>query len=241
MSPSNSNLRGMSRRWKLVIGVVVFVAVAIVGGPWVYINFVREPAADSFVSEATTTSLGETSSATTGFFALDPTGTWNVVAESQVGYRVNEVLFGQRVAAVGRTSGVTGSVTIADLTVTNAEFTADMTTVKSDDPRRDAQFESRIMDVLNYPTAGFVLTSPITIDPTALAGTVTHQASGSLTLRGVTKPVNVTIVSTIQNSQIVLAGEVTVVFADWSIPNPSIPGISTEDSGVLEFQLVLSR
>ena len=231
----------MSRRSKLVIGVVVLAAVAVVGGPWAYINFVREPAADSFVSEATTTSLGETSSATTGFFALDPTGTWNVVAESQVGYRVNEVLFGQRVTAVGRTSGVTGSVTIADLTVTNAEFTADMTTVKSDDPRRDAQFESRIMDVLNYPTAGFVLTSPITIDPTALAGTVTHQASGSLTLRGVTKPVDVTIVSTIQNSQIVLAGEVAVVFADWSIPNPSIPGISTEDSGVLEFQLVLSR
>ena len=231
----------MSRRWKLVIGVVVLAAVAVVGGPWVYINVIREPAADSFVSEATTTSLGETSSTTSGFFALDPTGTWNVVAESQVGYRVNEVLFGQRVTAVGRTSGVTGSVTIADLTVSNAEFTADMTTVKSDDPRRDAQFESRIMDVLNYPTAGFVLTSPITIDPTALAGTVTHQASGSLTLRGVTKPVDVTIVSTIQNSQIVLAGEVAVVFADWSIPNPSIPGISTEDSGVLEFQLVLSR
>ena len=231
----------MSRRWKLVIGVVVLAAVAVVGGPWVYINVIREPAADSFVSEATTTSLGETSSTTSGFFALDPTGTWSVVAESQVGYRVNEVLFGQRVTAVGRTSGVTGSVTIADLTVTNAEFTADMTTVKSDDPRRDAQFESRIMDVLNYPTAGFVLTSPITIDPTALAGTVTHQASGSLTLRGVTKPVDVTIVSTIQNSQIVLAGEVAVVFADWSIPNPSIPGISTEDSGVLEFQLVLSR
>ena len=231
----------MSRRSKLIIGVVVLAAVAVVVGPWVYINFVREPAADSFVSEATTTSLGETSSTTSGFFALDPTGTWNVVAESQVGYRVNEVLFGQRVTAVGRTSGVTGSVTIADLTVTNAEFTADMTTVKSDDPRRDAQFESRIMDVLNYPTAGFVLTSPITIDPTALAGAVTHQASGSLTLRGVTKPVDVTIVSTIQNSQIVLAGEVVVVFADWSIPNPSIPGISTEDSGVLEFQLVLSR
>ena len=216
-------------------------AVAVVGGPWAYINFVREPAADSFVSEATTTSLGETSSTTSGFFALDPTGTWNVVAESQVGYRVNEVLFGQRVTAVGRTSGVTGSVTITDLTVTNAEFTADMTTVKSDDPRRDAQFESRIMDVLNYPTAGFVLTSPITIDPTALAGTVTHQASGSLTLRGVTNPVDVTIVSTVQDSQIVLAGEVAVVFADWSIPNPSIPGISIEDSGVLEFQLVLSR
>ena len=32
-----------------------------------------------------------------------------------------------------------------------------------------------------------------------------------------------------------------IVFADWGIPNPSIPGISTEDSGVLEFSLVLGR
>ena len=234
----------MSRRWKLVIGVIVLAAIAVVGGPWAYINFVREPAADSFVSEATTTSIDDTTAAPSAVPASllsDATGTWNVVAESQVGYRVNEVLFGQRVTAVGRTSAVTGTVTIADLTVTDAKFTADMTTVKSDDPRRDAQFESRIMDVLNYPSASFELTSPITIDPAALAGTVTHQANGSLTLRGVTKPVNVTIVSTVQDTQILLAGEIAVVFAEWAIPNPSIPGISTEDSGVLEFQLVLSR
>jgi Uncharacterized conserved protein len=64
-----------------------------------------------------------------------------------------------------------------------------MATIKSDSNERDSQFNSRIMDVLNYPTAEFVLTSPITINPTALAGTVTHQASGSMTLRGVTKPV----------------------------------------------------
>jgi len=234
----------MSRRWKLVIAVIAVAAIAVVGGPFVYINFVREPAADSFVSEATTTSIDDTTAAPSAVPASllsDATGTWNVVAESQVGYRVNEVLFGQRVTAVGRTSAVTGTVTIADLTVTDAKFTADMTTVRSDDPRRDAQFESRIMDVLNYPSASFELTSPITIEPAALAGTVTHQANGSLTLRGVTKPVNVTIVSTVQDTQILLAGEIAVVFAEWAIPNPSIPGISTEDSGVLEFQLVLSR
>lgn len=234
----------MSRRWKLIIGIVVLAAVALVGGPWVYINIIREPAVESFVSEATTTSVGEVTTAqdaAPSFVLSDATGTWNVVSDSQVGYRVDEVYFGQNITAVGRTSDVSGNVNIADLTVTKAEFTADMTTVKSDEPKRDSQFESRIMDVLNYPTAGFVLTSPITIDPTALAGTVTHQASGSLTLRGVTKLVNVTIVSTVRDSQILLAGEIAVVFADWAIPNPSLPGISTEDSGVLEFQLVLTR
>ncbi|NBO80682.1 MAG: YceI family protein, partial [Actinobacteria bacterium] len=32
-----------------------------------------------------------------------------------------------------------------------------------------------------------------------------------------------------------------IAFAEWAIPNPSIPGISTEDRGVLEFNLVLER
>lgn len=234
----------MSRRWKLIIGVVVIAAVALVGGPWVYINIIREPAVESFVSEATATSVGEVTTAqdaAPSFVLSDATGTWNVVADSQVGYRVGEVYFGQDATAVGRTNGVTGVVTITGLSVVDANFIADMATIKSDSNERDSQFNSRIMDVLNYPTADFVLTSPITIDPTALAGTVTHQASGSMTLRGVTKPVDVSIVSTVRDSQIVLVGEVDVVFAEWGIPDPSLPGISVRASGLLEFRLVLSR
>jgi hypothetical protein len=38
-----------------------------------------------------------------------------------------------------------------------------------------------------------------------------------------------------------VTGETTVTFGEWGIPNPSIPGISTEDFGILEFQLVLER
>ena len=43
------------------------------------------------------------------------------------------------------------------------------------------------------------------------------------------------------DGSIVLAGEIVIVFAEWGIPNPSLPGISTQDSGVLEFQLILNR
>ena len=47
----------MSRRVKsLLIAAAVAVAV-FVGGPWVYINFVREPAAESFLDEITVTTL----------------------------------------------------------------------------------------------------------------------------------------------------------------------------------------
>jgi polyisoprenoid-binding protein YceI len=69
----------------------------------------------------------------------------------------------------------------------------------------------------------------------------THTARGTLTLRGTSKPVDVTVVSTLRNGQVVVAGEIEIVFAEWEIPNPSIPGISTEDRGILEFNLVLRR
>lgn len=226
----------MSRGPKIALGIAAAAALLFVGGPWLYINVLREPAAVSFVDQVTTTSLLEMSSTLD-----DATGVWKVSTDSQVGYRVDEVLFGQNATAVGRTAEVTGTVTIENLVVTAAEFTVDMTTIKSDKPKRDAQFESRIMDVINYPTALFLLGTPITIKSDALTGSVTHTATGSLTLRGVTKQIEVAVVSSVSDGQIVIAGEIVIVFAEWDIPNPSIPGISTEDSGVLEFQLVMNR
>lgn len=235
----------MSRRLKVAGILVAVIAAALVGGPWVYINFIREPAAESFLNEASTSTIATSdttvnSSAPT--IALDdPSGNWQVTNKSQVGYRVDEVLFGQNVTAVGRTNAVTGSLVIDDGVVTSGQFIVDMTTVKSDEPKRDAQFESRIMDVINYPTATFVLTSPITLAENATASSTTNTASGELTLRGTTKPISISVIGEVRDGRIVVTGETTVTFGEWGIPNPSIPGISTEDFGILEFQLVLER
>jgi len=235
----------MSRRLKVAGILVAVIAAALVGGPWVYINFIREPAAESFLNEASTSTIATSdttvnSSAPT--IALDdPSGNWQVTNTSQVGYRVDEVLFGQNVTAVGRTNAVTGSLVIDDGVVTSGQFIVDMTTVKSDEPKRDAQFESRIMDVINYPTATFVLTSPITLAENATASSTTNTASGELTLRGTTKPISISVIGEVRDGRIVVTGETTVTFGEWGIPNPSIPGISTEDFGILEFQLVLER
>jgi polyisoprenoid-binding protein YceI len=235
----------MSRRLKIAGILVAVIAAALVGGPWVYINVIREPAAESFLDEASTSTIA-TSDTTVNSSAPtisldDPSGTWQVTNASQVGYRVDEVLFGQNVTAVGRTNAVTGSLVIDDDVVTSGQFVVDMTTVKSDEPKRDAQFESRIMDVINYPTATFVLTSPITLAENATASSTTNTASGELTLRGTTKPISISVIGEVRDGRIVVTGETTVTFGEWGIPNPSIPGISTEDFGILEFQLVLER
>jgi len=120
-------------RW--VIGGVVVVLVLVVGGPFVYIHFIQsDPPAKLSLSTTTTPSTtagsaGSTSASTAG---APLAGTWKVGSGSTAGYRVKEVLFGQSTTAVGRTSDVTGTMTIAGTTVSNASFSVDMTTVESD-------------------------------------------------------------------------------------------------------------
>ena len=75
-------------------------------------------------------------------------GTWTVDDEfgdfdfetasgSFAGFRVEEELTVGEVTAVGRTGGVTGSLTIEDGTLAAAEITIDMTTIESNDGRRE--------------------------------------------------------------------------------------------------------
>jgi polyisoprenoid-binding protein YceI len=241
----------MSRPLRYALIAIGAALVLFVGGPWVYINLIRDEAPDSFLDQATATTIAVATTDTTlvpsdvtvapAESLTDPSGAWQVAAESQVGYRVDEVLFGQNVTAVGRTNTVTGEVVVEGIQVVSASFEVDMTTITSDEPKRDAQFASRIMDTLNFPTSSFVLDTPITLADGVGTQATTHAARGTLTLRGTSKPVDVTVVSTLRNGRVVVVGEIEIIFAEWEIPNPSIPGISTEDRGILEFNLVLER
>lgn len=166
-------------------------------------------------------------------------GTWSVTIDSTLRYRVKETINGFGTEAVGETNQITGALTIAGSTVTAADFTVDMTTFHSDEGARDGQFEGRIMAVDQFPTGRFVLTSPIELGSIPAAGeTITATATGELTLRGVTRPVTFDVSAALQNGRIGVLGNIGVVFADYSIPNPSFGTISTDDEGLLEFVLV---
>jgi hypothetical protein len=140
-------------RW--LIGGVVVVLVLVVGGPFVYIHFIEGPApAKLSLSDTTTPSTAVDSSKAPAPLA----GTWKIAAGSIAGYRVKENLFGQSSTAVGRTHGVTGTMTIAGTKVTNASFSVDMTSVKSNKSQRDNQFQGRIMNTAEFPNATFNFT-----------------------------------------------------------------------------------
>jgi polyisoprenoid-binding protein YceI len=232
-----------------ILAAVVLLAVGAVAGPWVYINLIKDEAPEALTLEPNTTTTIAPESSTT--IAVESTttlpastidGEWKVVAESIVGYRVKEVIVGQKTEGVGRTSEITGSLTIEGTQVTTGQFTVDMTTLKSDSSRRDRQVNTRILDTVNFPTAKFVLKEPIALTPEALAGSdFSVETTGTLTLRGVTKDVSVKLVARLVDDVVEVNGSIEIVFADWSIPDPSISAIVVEDRGLLEFLLRFKR
>jgi polyisoprenoid-binding protein YceI len=169
----------------------------------------------------------------------DGVSVWTVTDASELGYRVDEVLFGVNTAAVGRTNQITGSMSISGTTLTDAEFVVDVASITSDESRRDGRFRGSIMSTTEFPTATFALSQPIELgtEPSDGAG-VTTTVAGELTLRGVTNDVTFELTARQEGDRIGVLGNIPVVFADYGIGNPSVPGITTEDNGLLEFVLV---
>jgi polyisoprenoid-binding protein YceI len=226
-------------RWLLIgLGVVILLPVV---GTFLYLNVLRDDPPERLSlddvpaqADGTTTTAGDSSA--------DLAGPWSVGDGSVVGYRVSEQLFGQSAEAVGRSESVAGSLTIDGTTVTDATFEVDMATFESDESRRDGQFEGRIMEVDQFPTATFVLTQPIELGSAPADGaTVEVEAVGDLTLHGVTREVTIPLAARLESGTIAVDGSLTVTFADYDIDDPSGGPASVGRDGELEVLLVFTR
>ena len=223
------------RKWKrwVVVGAVA-VLVIVVGAPFVYFHFIEGPAPPPPSLEAT-----PTSTLPAGATSAPLAGTWRVTKKnSVVQYRVKETLFGQSGTAVGKTSSVTGSMTIAGVRVTAASFSVDMTSITSDQSLRDNQFQGRIMDTADFPTATFALTSPIDLGTPPKDGVQkSYSAVGKLTLHGTTKRITVALTARRTANVIDVQGNVPITFADYGIDNPSGGPASVGNVGQMAFVL----
>lgn len=231
-----ARLRPRQLRWWLLGGLVAL-AVIVLGGTWLYIHVIEGPAPVplSLKSGASSSPAGASAGAVAG--------TWHVSSGSAVGYRVNEVLAGQNNVAVGRTSAITGSLTIRRSAVTAASFSVPMDTIKSDQSERDAQFNGRIMETSIYPTGTLSLTTPIALGALPADGVIrTYHATGNLTLHGHTRPVTFALQAERTASSIEVSGSIPILFANWDIGNPSFAGfVTTQNHGVLEFLIKFSQ
>ena len=236
----------------LIVGAVVVVAL-IAGGVFWYVS--RDSPDEVDLATATEQVRERTSTtAPTGETAPEGVeGSWTVDTESGefdyesatgsfVGFRVEEQLVNVGAAtAVGRTGELTGTLTIDGTSVTEASFEVDMTTITTNESRRDR----RVQEALHtdqHPTATFELTEPIELGDAASNGTFAADATGELTVNGTTKPLTIPIEAELVDDTIVVVGSTVVVFSDFGVEVPSAPVVvSAEDRGTLELQLLFVR
>lgn len=219
----------MQKRTKVLTGVaagaVVLVGLGAVVGPRLYASTVRAEAAPTLA--AGTGGLPDPAS-------LD--GSWTVGDGSFAGYRLDEVLGGEDVTVTGRTEQVTGGLTVADGTLTEATVEVDVASIATDQQRRDDYFRGTAMQADTFPTATFTLTEPAELT----AGSTDAELTGELTIRDVTRTVTVDADVASGDGSVQVVGAVPVTFRDWGITPPDLGFVKVEETGTVEFDLVLT-
>lgn len=245
-----SNAASHRRRNLTIVAVASLAVLVAAGGFGLWYLFLR-PAGPAGVSSESLVLPSAVASSPLAAGGLP--GTWNVdgsigslsdSTDSFVGYRVQEQLasIGAN-TAVGRTPNVTGSLTINGSHLTAATITADLTALRSDDQRRDGQLVDHGLETGIFPTATFILTSPIDLgtDPTS-GQEIDVTATGTLELHGVTKSVQVPLKARLAGSIIEVVGSLPIAFGDYGIQAPtSFAVLSVSDNGIMELQLFFTH
>jgi polyisoprenoid-binding protein YceI len=175
-------------------------------------------------------------------------GPWTV-ATGVAGYRVRETLLQQSADsdAVGRTEGVTGTLSVGGepgaLRLVSTQITVDMTTLHSDKDRRDGQLRGRGIQSDTFPTSTFDLATPIALPADFGSIDVAVALPGKLTLHGVIKDVTIAAQARLDpDGTVVVAGSLPILLADYGIEAPNVAGlISVQDHGSMEFRVVFAK
>ena len=220
-------------KWGVVALVVVVLAVGGFVAWWVLTD--HTPGKPTLNANGPTTSGGPAT----------PVGPWHIVREPEVfvGYRIKE-LFGDAVLkheVVGRTSTVSGGLTIAGNRVTKAAVLANLGDLESDRAARDTYIHDHALETDKFPTARFTLTTPISLPAGIERGKAVHTtAKGRLLLHGVTRPVTVDLDARWDGPTIQVVGSAPITLADFHIGAPNTVIADVDDHGSFEFDLVFA-
>jgi polyisoprenoid-binding protein YceI len=232
-------IRGMSRGARWILVAVVAALVIVLAGPYVVARLSAGTPPPPLGLQTPGESAAPSRSPDPGPF--DPAGTWAVGAGSQAGYRVDEVLSGEKGTVVGRTGEVGGSLVVTDDELVRADVTVGTGALVSDSVVRDDAFR-RLLETDVFPNAVFILTEPL--DLSGIEGgdePVTLEARGTLTIRDVTEPVTVALEARRSGDGVQVSGAIPVTFADYGVHVPELPFVTVEPSGTVEMLLELER
>ena len=188
--------------------------------------------------------LEESAEAPRGDASYD--GAWTVEpgtgAEDETfsGYRIEEEFAGVGAnTAVGRTGDVQGTLDIDGSRIVGADITVDMTTLQSDQKRRDDALRTRGLQTDEFPTATFSLAKPITIASEPKSGEkIEAEATGALMLHGVTRTITIPIEGRRAGDRITVISSFEVNLDDYKIERPTTARVvSIAGTGKVELQL----
>ncbi len=168
---------------------------------------------------------------------------------SEARYRVREQL--ARLSfpsdAVGTTRAISGQVVVnPDGTIVSEEskIVVDLTTLRSDESRRDNYIQNNTLQTSRFPTAEFVpkeirgLPSPLPD-----SGEGQFQLSGDLTLHGVTRPVTWEVTARLDGQTLTGSATTSFTFADFNLTVPQVFVVLSVDETIrleVDFQFVRS-
>ena len=160
-------------------------------------------------------------------------------------------------AAVGAASSMDGTwnvntslgsiddatATFAGYRVDNVQITADLTHLVSDDSHRDDQLRRQALQTDNFPTAMFKTIQPIDLGTLPADGTsVSVNATGALSIHGVTRTVTIALQAVRQGGLIAVTGTLPINFSDYSMQKPnSFSVLSVDDHGTMELHLLFTH
>lgn len=225
------NRPGRRRRWwRWALAGLITLAVIVVGGAAIFVRSQPSAAPLTLPSGAARPPAGPAA------------GTWDVTAGSAAGFRIRESALGFGDDVTGRTTAVAGTAAIAGDRVTSAVFRIRLTAITVGG-KPSPQFGASL-DTAAYPDATITLAGPVRLPAGFGAGrTVTAAFPGHLTLRGVTRPVTITVAARRDGATVEAAGSLPVASARWGITLPAgfgfLGGLSSEATA--EFLLVLRR
>lgn len=162
-------------------------------------------------------------------------------------YRVREQLLHHDLPndAVGNTSAITGGISLSpagEIDVAASKITIGVTSLKSDQERRDGYVQHRLLETAQYPTVVFVPTSMTGVKMPIGSAEQSFDVAGNLTVHGVTKPTVWHVKAKSSGSDITGSGWTQFTFTDVQLAQPRVPVLlSVADTIKLEYDFHLVK
>ncbi len=164
-------------------------------------------------------------------------------------YRVREQLANLAFPsdAIGKTSAVSGLIVLAEdgaIVREESKFVVDLTTLRSDNNRRDNFIQRNTLQTGSYPMAEFAPTEALGLPfPLPTTGEVNFQLVGELTVHGVTHGVTWEVTAqAVDGRELVGSAATSVTFADFGMTAPQVPVVLSVQENIgleLDFHLIL--